>query len=85
MPVTSLTTASLQAQAGTMLVTGSPGTITFPTPFQAPPVLVLTVEARGGGEPARVSITSVDANQATFVTNAAGRGDKVHWIAATAA
>lgn len=66
-----------------MLIAGSPGTITFPTPFQAPPVLVLTVEVRGGGEPAKVSLTSVTATQATFVVDKGNKGDKIHWIAAT--
>jgi hypothetical protein len=84
MPVTNLTTDSLQTQAGLVIIAGSTGTITFPTSFQAPPVLVLTVEARGGTEPAKVSITSVDANHATFAVDKGGKGDKLHWIASTA-
>jgi hypothetical protein len=82
MPVTTFTNASFQAQAGK--VPAGSGKITFPNTFDAPPILVLTAELRTGGtESAKVSITSVDTKQATFVVESPNKVENIYWIAST--
>jgi hypothetical protein len=81
MPIMSLAVGNLQGQSGK--VQASTGTINFPTPFAAPPVLVLSPMLRAGGaaDAVRVFILTVESGKATFVVEPREKVDSIHWIA----